>query len=593
MNTIIRLLDNIKIKKKLLIIYFVCLIFPILFTNITACQELKVRIKEDKREDLSNMLEKVAADVDNTIAEIEGFTNMLYTNMEVYEVLEREYTHVLDFIEIYTGYIRKIFIGIIPYYSQMQQIKIYTDNPTIISSGTIKVIDEEEGINEQPRLTYNADKGDIKLPNNSWISLSTQKVLSHEQPKKYLTIYRHLDKYKDISKYKKIVAIDINIEVLHRSITSENLPGNLYIVNENNQIIIQSHGNISEASYGEFLKYEDIIINSDQIVLEQPMNINGLKIVGVFDESHIYDAIKPIEKRFYMMTMGCIILTSLCIGLIANSFCRRIEAIVEHIDRLEKDEFECMNSYEESKDEIGIVIKSMNQMSRRIKELIDKKYILELNNTKAELESRQAKLNALQSQVNPHFMFNALEAIRLRSVIKGEKETAEMIKYMAKMFRKLINWSIDWITIEEELEFIREFLKIQKYRFDDELEFSINIPPELKNYRIPKMILQPLVENACVHGVEKAIGIRNIAVSVEKQGDFIHFIIADNGIGISPERINQILDNIKSGRDDGVSIGLKNIYRRINLYYGDKSKFKIESKENLYTQVKLIIPINE
>src|SRR5690606_347847 len=120
-----------------------------------------------------------------------------------------------------------------------------------------------------------------------------------------------------------------------------------------------------------------------------------------------------------------------------------------------------------------------------------------------EIEHRHAQLNALQSQINPHFLFNALETIRMRSIIKKEAETAKIIHNMAKLFRGSLTWKRDKVPLTEELEFINCFLEIQKYRFADRLEYKIEVEEAASKCLIPKLIFLPFVENACIHGIEK------------------------------------------------------------------------------------------
>lgn len=155
----------------------------------------------------------------------------------------------------------------------------------------------------------------------------------------------------------------------------------------------------------------------------------------------------------------------------------------------------------ESRDEIGQLTLEFNSMIMQIKALINDVYLTEIQKKSLELE-RKAQLNALQSQINPHFLFNALETIRMRSLLKQENETAKIIQSMAMILRSSLTWNKEWVSVEEELGFILCFLDIQKYRFEDKLSYHIDVQPEAYACVVPKMVFLPFVENASIHGIE-------------------------------------------------------------------------------------------
>ena len=190
-------------------------------------------------------------------------------------------------------------------------------------------------------------------------------------------------------------------------------------------------------------------------------------------------------------------------------------------------------------------------------------------------------------------MFNALESIRLKARVKGEIETAQMIKYMAKMFRNLIEWDDNIITVREEIAFLDEFLHIQEYRFEDEFSYEIHVQEEAYECKIPKMILQPLVENACVHGLEAIEDKRlvGICVSVDFTKNMLYLQVEDNGGGMTAEKLEALKVSFQENDEKGKSVGLKNVYRRLSLYYGDRMTFDIESVVGRGTICRICIPL--
>ena len=246
-----------------------------------------------------------------------------------------------------------------------------------------------------------------------------------------------------------------------------------------------------------------------------------------------------------------------------------------------------------SKDEIGLVEQSMDRLSLKLQDFIEREYKSELYQAQLESETINARLHALQSQVNPHFLFNALESVRLKAQAKNETETATIIKYMSKMFRYIIDWSEEVVPLSEDIRFLQEFLAIQEYRFGDEFCYDLNVEPQALTVKLPKMLIQPLVENACIHGAESASGIRRVWIDIKMETLSLVIKIRDNGKGIAEDKLESIRALIRQGEDQGRHLGLNNVYQRLKLYYGDNFSFTIQSQPGQGTLCTVRIPLPE
>src|SRR5690606_15735617 len=164
------------------------------------------------------------------------------------------------------------------------------------------------------------------------------------------------------------------------------------------------------------------------------------------------------------------IIPTIIIVLITNSVYARIMKLVSHMKKLKNQDFQMIDKESEN-DEIGLLMNEYNRMTRKIHQLINDVYRVNLQKKDLQLQKQQAQLSALQSQINPHFLFNTLETIRMRSLIKNEEETAKIIQNMAKIFRNSLVWRKDMVSVKEEMEFIHCFLEIQKYRFGEMLNY--------------------------------------------------------------------------------------------------------------------------
>lgn len=235
-------------------------------------------------------------------------------------------------------------------------------------------------------------------------------------------------------------------------------------------------------------------------------------------------------------------------------------------------------------------------MVLKIKDLIEVVFKGKTEKQALELSKKQAELKAIQSQVNPHFLYNTLETIRMRSLIKHEEETADIIGELAILFRKSMSWGSDFVTIDEEISFVEKYINIQKYRFGDKIKYFRYVMEECKNYRIPKLVIANFVENACIHGIESRVEEGIISVTVTKDDAYLYIEVSDNGEGISNTELND-LRNLLAHADskllnESKSTGILNSFLRLQMYCDGKVSFEIDSEPDSGTDISIRIPLD-
>jgi len=193
------------------------------------------------------------------------------------------------------------------------------------------------------------------------------------------------------------------------------------------------------------------------------------------------------------------------------------------------------------------------------------------------LRQKEAELNSLQNQINPHFLYNTLESIRGAALYHGIQEIASMAKSLSLLFRYSISERV-LVSVREELQHLENYISIQNFRFEDKFRLQYNIPPEFMDYKILKLTLQPLIENSIKHGLEMKLGKGTIKIEILQLNSNIKIVISDDGLGIPPkklEELNRSLAGTRSGdpatvSNSGTGIGVMNVNARIKLYFGDQ-----------------------
>ena len=237
-------------------------------------------------------------------------------------------------------------------------------------------------------------------------------------------------------------------------------------------------------------------------------------------------------------------------------------------------------------DEIGIIGNTFDEIIRENSILEKKNYLLTIRGQAAELAK-------LQAQINPHFIYNTLNTIQWTAIDKGDEEIAELIYAVGQVFRLSLNHGNDFVTIAQEQKLLSFYLGLQQKRFEDRLSYRVDIDPELLDIQIPKLLIQPLVENASVHGAKDSYTTVHISVCVRQCAPKrMEILVTDDGAGIAPEILKLLPDKLTEQNAKKLSshFALRNISKRLALYYGEDYRFTIDSVLGEGTSVRIEIP---
>ncbi len=383
--------------------------------------------------------------------------------------------------------------------------------------------------------------------------------------------------------------IDINTELIKKSFENATFQGDIYLVNNQNEILYSTEYNEIEYDNRYF---SDEYVSTDSLIFSETYHDNYMenwRVIGVVSESVALEEAQNSRLLIFLFASINFIVPSFVIIYITSSLHVRLLRILRKMKKVKNQQFDIIEGVE-YKDEIGQLTSEFNRMSKKIKDLINDVYIANLQKKDLELKSKQAQLSALQSQINPHFLFNSLETIRMRSLLKGEKETAHIIKNMAKILRNSISWGREWVRVEEEVKMLEYFLEIQKYRFGHKLEYDIIMDEDVMDCMVPNMAFTPFVENASIHGVEPMLDIGFITVTIKMKGNYIICKVEDNGVGMEEAFLQSYLHSLEEDESMGDRVGIRNVYYRMKLLYGDQFTLTMKSKLGKGTTVEIVCP---
>jgi len=364
--------------------------------------------------------------------------------------------------------------------------------------------------------------------------------------------------------------------------------GDVFLINSEGKIVshsnkdmlgkhvdhIETMGAFDTSTTGFFTEVIDgeemYISNSD------PLS-NGWCLVSITPSSYYQNEIIDLRNTILMTA-----LVICCIGialsvLLAKSLSGPLIVLSDALAAFGKGDFSVSCNID-SNDEVGKLSRNFNRMVTDINQLIETVF-------KERILKQEAELKSLQMQINPHFLYNTLETINWTARAKGVREIGEMAKSLGDLMRGTISGK-DFILLSQEEEALKNYLKIQKFRFEEKLNFIIDIPTEFHKYMIPKFIIQPLLENAIVHGIEPKLDPGTVEVHVCGQdGDLMIWVI-DDGVGVDRESIQRILSEEEDVEIEGHTlIGINNVNRRIQIYYGKEYGLQIKNNQGKGTRV--------
>lgn len=566
--------NDLRLKNKLMILYFVAVFIPIALTNTIFYTMTANYVRTEKIKDLKLSLEGNKDIFRKTIDSIISFSTVIYTDGSLVGALDHTYGSEAEVLTAYNEVLNPSINRFVPMNKQFYNAYLYTDNTTLIHSGMLNFIDRETEQQDWYRATVAPSRS------RKWM------IYTHSQPDpSYISVIRELDFYKLYSTYRKILKIDILPEYLQSTLFDQTFPGKLYLLNPLGDIVYSSEEN-PPRRLSDTVQQDMTVIFS---VFDGVDYLQGWQIAGVYPNSVIERSLLDSRKFIVYLTLANFIFPSLLILGFTRSLSKRLGLLFKGIRWVQNQRFDLLKT-ERANDEIGQLTEEFNKMTTRIDGLIHDVYIAELNR-------RQAQFNALQSQINPHYLYNTLDAIRMSCVTKGEEETAHMIKLLGRGFRRSLSWEQDMIPLQEELEFVMDYLEIQQFRFGQRLLYNLEVDERVLDIPIPKMSILPLVENACIHGIEHLECQGTITVLAVQSGTEAHIQVQDNGIGIEPNRLVQLLGSLESSRSmesyaDGKHVGLKNVHARLKWHFADEFKLSITSDHSMGTTVEIKIPVS-
>lgn len=590
------------IRWKIIFYFYLGLIIPLMLVSFFTLRNILNNLFDQYARSDINLLIVIGNDINNYYNELSELPLFIYRESNIFDFLAEG--HKMNTIDIVRNQ-RNLDVrlkSIVFSRNDIENLKCYTSYNSSISiinrSGIVSNTYIDDGDMSELLPVYN--NGDILSSEGRFTPLYNG--TSEDANEKSIFAYSQPILDSPGTRVIGIISFDINMSELDKKISqinksfeevfciideSNNLmyqSGNEY--REDSEIIrlIQSESDLEKEGYRILNTEKGKVLFSYMTLEDHPWMLAKITPTSVF-----YQDTSSYLRNSIIIVVFILIIMSFLIIFTSYKIAKPINALALSMKKVESGNFNVEVKDEGNYSELSTLINSFNLMAKEIHQLFNEKY-------KLKLEQQTVEFKALQAQINPHFLNNTLQTISYMALKRNAYEINSVVTAMREYMQYCISFKEDIVTLEKEIYYVEKYVIIQKFRYLNKLKVTINVQESVKNSKIPKMILQPLVENSVIHGLENGNGKCSILMDCSQKGQNVVIRITDDGKGISEDKLREIRENLKKNDEllirQNERIGLTNIHYRMKLLYNDKYSMRIDSVENKETTVTLMFPVS-
>ncbi|MCG6794180.1 sensor histidine kinase [Geobacillus sp. YHL] len=559
------------LRNQILVVFLFVMVIVLSLVSMITLKQVSLLIRNNAENQIKQTAIEASGRIDSLFEQLNTATKFVMTNQEVQRLFER----------IHAG--EKVT------FPELQRLKSVVNNIQANSEGIYSVELYTEDLKQvfpldssmkmfqrlNVKWIYEADRAKGRLV---WIGEDPRNPQFYLAIRRITLMERHFANggYLLVRIYKPYFAI-----------TEVNTGQYVLVSDPEGKVIFSNNSSLTDVS--SLNQRSATVINQTEYMVTKQSSNKGFTVFILTPVSALTKGVNSI--RFGIIFAGIIgmLVYFLCSLLLSTIITRPIVQLTKTM-RLANERLLTVDPKMVTVNEIRELNSTYNQLVRETNHLIKMVY-------QKEIVRSQSELKALQAQINPHFLYNTLESLRWSLEEKGEEELADVVVSMSELFRYTISRNVndDWVTLKEEFRHIENYMDIIKFRFGDRIKWHLSLPEEWENVKIPKLLIQPLVENAVVHGSENRSAPCTIIVAVKPVSDrHLEIMVEDDGVGMDEERLEAVKQAMHTGEAKGKGMALYNVKKRLQLYYKKETSdgITIDSHKNKGTKVTIRIPVN-
>lgn len=564
MNKLARWLDNLRFSRKILFSCLVAGLLPLLALSLFAFFQIHTLLLNRERQALEETLYQAASRIEDRMRSCEDAMTLLSWDKSLGLALNRVYYNNYEMYLVYTDLVDPLFLSLRTTNPMVQQCTIYTTANLNPHGNAVRPIEEARGSEWYAAMSVHsapaffADRGAQRLVLASPV-LSAG--LNNARRQNYLCM--ELDYAQLFAPLESLYEGDFAIQV-------RDAAGGLVFFRQALPDGVPLPGASPDGSGDGFL------------VVEQPFSSQGWQLVLYRPLESIRRNMRALVTVTWLIIAGSLLLFLLLIWQLSRTIVRPLEDLTRNMQTIEEGKLTVTLARTPARtDEIGILIERFSSMVERQRYLVNEVY-------RNKIEKQAYELKALQAQINPHFLYNSLSLINSKAIIAGQDDISQMAQLLSMFYRTTLNQGRDVITVEDEWKNVTSYIRIQLMMHRHSFDFEEELDPAAAAYQMPNLLLQPLVENAILHGIDgkKTAQRGRLTLRGRCEDGLLRFTVADNGCGMTRQQLEQLL------LADSKGYGVQNVNRRIQLRYGREYGLSYTSAPGEGTTVRLAFPLD-
>ena len=559
MKRLRNLFNKMKYRYKLTILLIFTSLVPMTVLALYSHGRQSIMVRNSELEDMQSIMEQTKESIDSQTAVYASLLNYLTYSPDIEEIIKEKDIDNYSAYEKYTEIADPLLSIPKAYHDAIKSIELFADSIKISHEYTLAPLDKmkeawwSEELKDDVRIQWEVDQERKEVA-------AVRKIYSSQKLDAVLCIT--LD-------YNKIFQPFTNI------LTEEN--GG--IVTDKKGTILYSRSNLKElkSDCSENISSMLPLVKQSCAYTQTKSDENDWIFYYYKSQNAISGSVRRILIEEIPLIAGCLFIIVVLGLLFSRVFTRKIEELTRNMDRVNHGSRE-VTVYSDSSDEIGIMVNSFRKMMDEINRLIDEVYV-------NKIALKEYELKALQAQINPHFLYNTLSMMNWMAIRSNQMDISKVTLALSTFYRTALSKGEDVVTVENCIQNTKAYLEIQLVMHDHGFTVDWEIDPTIKNEKMPKLLLQPIVENAIEHGIdEKEEGDKNLSLSFRGKEDVVEITVRDNGKGMEQEKAEKLVTYQAKG------YGLKNVNDRIHLLYGDEYGIQIFSELGIGTTVVMRFP---
>ncbi len=566
----VKRLNNIRFRHKIILIYVIGIFIPILLIGGLYCFSTINKIKKNNIKEIQFDISSTYDKIEQIVDEAFVLSDIIYYDTDFNEALLMQEGSIKDFVDN-TNNISRIREYTI-FYENIDSLEVYTYNDNLYRGTALRKVSDIHS----DEVWYDEF---IKMDKN-YVVFS---YYDDATKRSNLSAVRLLNKNKNC---KDILKINISYNAIANELEYNESKGRIYLISDNDEVVIKPVSDVGDG-YTDYEFFDTI--NTDNTILSKDMMFpQGYRLCCEYKLD--YQKMIFPELMYFIVFLFLILVLALgLVFLVTDSMVKKVEGLTRHMIKMEQGQLEQIEEDNIGNDEIGVLTHGFNNAVVKIQELINDITTEKLKNAEIEKEKSKAEFIALQRQLNPHFLFNIFEILRMKAITRHDREFSSTIKNLSTVLRNLINWKEDVIPFKDEMVFIEAYIDLNRCYFDD-IDISLEIDDKALKCYVPKMSVEVFVENAFRHGLEKCKGNRVFAMKAWVCDERLNISISDNGQGIDEERVNAMNRADVDALRKMSGAGMTNAMERFKLYFDTEFFVNVISTPFELTQITLQLP---